>query len=458
MAISEFGPRAIVYHEGSRYLINRVILPIRDDELLTTEAKQCDQCGYLHPISGGPGPDLCDRCGNPLPPPLRPLLRMQNVATKRRDKINCDEEERLRLGYEICTGVRLAEQGGVSIQTTATLSFGEQNLAATDLRPGCHVVADQPWLGATAGTAASTDSCLISNAGSGPRTSRSKTTPKTRCRPAPAVSSPTWKTGATACFSSPCSRSTPINSCLWKAALKNAIQVCYQLEDNELATELLPNRAEPRLLLLYESAEGGAGVLRRLLEDPRAFAQVAKTALEICHFDPDSGEDRGGPDGSGDRCEAACYDCLMHYGNQPVHRRLDRQKIKDVLLLMGQAETQSAPGGHTRSDHLSQLRGLAGSDLECRWLDCLEARNLRLPSHAQHLIESCHTRPDFFYESYQAAIYVDGPPHDFPERARRDVAQTELMEDGGYMVIRFHHQDDWPAIFARYPHIFGRRP
>ena len=36
--------------------------------------------------------------------------------------------------------------------------------------------------------------------------------------------------------------------------------------------------------------------------------------------------------------------------------------------------------------------------------------------------------------------------------------QTEAMEDCGYMVIRFHHQDDWPAIFARYPHIFGRQP
>ncbi len=33
LAISEFGPRAVVYHEGSRYLINRVILPVQDDEL-----------------------------------------------------------------------------------------------------------------------------------------------------------------------------------------------------------------------------------------------------------------------------------------------------------------------------------------------------------------------------------------------------------------------------------------
>ncbi len=98
---------------------------------------------------------------------------------------------------------------------------------------------------------------------------------------------------------------------------------------------------------------------------------------------------------------------------------------------------------------------MAGSELEQQWLDYVETHNLRLPSHAQHLIESCHTKPDFFYDGYQAAIYVDGPPHDFPDRAQRDCTQTEAMEDYGYMVIRFHYTDDWPAIFARYPHIFG---
>ena len=33
LAISEFGPRAIIYHEGSRYLINKAILPVGDDEV-----------------------------------------------------------------------------------------------------------------------------------------------------------------------------------------------------------------------------------------------------------------------------------------------------------------------------------------------------------------------------------------------------------------------------------------
>src|SRR5580700_5641688 len=60
LAISEFGPRAVVYHEGSRYRINRVILPVGENqEIATRKAKQCEVCGYLHPIMAGDGVDLC---------------------------------------------------------------------------------------------------------------------------------------------------------------------------------------------------------------------------------------------------------------------------------------------------------------------------------------------------------------------------------------------------------------
>ena len=65
----------------------------------------------------------------------------------------------------------------------------------------------------------------------------------------------------------------------------------YQLEDGELAAEPLPNADTRRLILLYESSEGGAGILRQLVEDPRALARVAREALQICHFDPNTGED-----------------------------------------------------------------------------------------------------------------------------------------------------------------------
>ena len=97
---------------------------------MTTRAKKCEASGYLHPILHGPGPDVCERCGTKLPREFENLLRLQNVATKRKDKINCDEEERLRLGYEIRTAVRFAERGGKLVQTTAQLLEGGEQLAS----------------------------------------------------------------------------------------------------------------------------------------------------------------------------------------------------------------------------------------------------------------------------------------------------------------------------------------
>jgi hypothetical protein len=38
---------------------------------------------------------------------------MQNVATRRRDRINSDEEERFRIGYELRTTYRFATRDGV---------------------------------------------------------------------------------------------------------------------------------------------------------------------------------------------------------------------------------------------------------------------------------------------------------------------------------------------------------
>jgi hypothetical protein len=45
--------------------------------------------------------------------------------------------------------------------------------------------------------------------------------------------------------------------------------------------------------------------------------------------------------------------------------------------------------------------------------------------------------------------------HDYSERQVRDAAQEEAMEDLGYMVIRFGHQDNWTATLAKYPYVFG---
>ena len=42
-----------------------------------------------------------------------------------------------------------------------------------------------------------------------------------------------------------------------------------------------------------------------------------------------------------------------------------------------------------------------------------------------------------------------------PDQVREDSATTETLIGMGYIVIRFHHEDDWLAIFRRHSDVFG---
>lgn len=466
LAISEFGPRSIIYHEGSRYIINKVNLPVSDtgEGFGLVRAKQCIVCGYLHPITNGDGLDRCERCGSMLDAPMNNLFRLQNVSTKRRDRISSDEEERLRQGFELRTTIRFVNHGGSISARNAEIHYYPQGLhhegqvigkltygnAATlwRINLGWRRRANPQQYGFILDTergywARKEDdqTALEADDPMSPRTMRVV---------------PFVEDHKNCLLFEPNSSLELEQMASLQAALKNAIQVEYQLEDSELAAEPLPSSDERRLILFYESAEGGAGVLRHLVDDPNAFARVAAQALHICHFDPQTGEDLHHAPNAEEDCEAACYDCLMSYSNQPDHRNLDRQIIKDFLWLCSQSTTTSSPKTITRAEHYQNLLNLCQSDLEREWLEFIEQGNYHLPTNAQLLIEDCHTRPDFYYEREHAAIYVDGPHHIYPERRERDTNKSECLEDLGYTIIRFGVKDNWDSIVTKYKTVFGK--
>ena len=144
------------------------------------------------------------------------------------------------------------------------------------------------------------------------------------------------------------------------------------MEPSELAVESLPNSSNRKVLSFYEAAEGGAGVLRQVVTDPNAVSKIARVALELCHYNPDTGEDLGPNVRNGEGCEAACYDCLLDYGNQRDHRELDRSLIKDVLLSLSKSQVSMNAGVLSRESHVSKLYEMCDSKLEKKWLKLVE--------------------------------------------------------------------------------------
>jgi ATP-dependent helicase YprA (DUF1998 family) len=464
LAISEFGPRNFIYHEGSRYIINRVILPVSDAtdatngrQAITVHAKICTRCGYLHKVGdGGDGPDLCEHCRAPLGPPMKQLFRLENVTTKRRDRISSDEEERQRQGYDLQSAVRFADaRGQVSVQTATVEHDGEKLLTLTYGHAATIWRINKGWRrrkedselgfvldierGYWAKDAKASDDDDAPDPMS-PRTARVV---------------PFVEDRKNCLLVEPANALPPERMASLQAALKSAIQVAFQLEDNELAAEPLPSADERRFILLYESSEGGAGVLRRLVDEPTALATVARKALEICHFDSDAGVDVGGAPGAKEKCEAACYDCLMSYRNQLEHKLLDRQEIVGLLLLLTRSTVSTSPVAQTREEQHDRLKRLAASGLERQWLKLVFDRGHKLPTDAAKLFERAGTRPDFVYEADHLVIYIDGPVHQYKDRAERDVQQQAAMEDLGFVVLRFGAEDDWAALIRKYPSVFG---
>jgi very-short-patch-repair endonuclease len=455
LAISEFAPRAIVYHEGSRYVINRSILAVRDDSsgILTTSVKQCERCGYLHPQDHSGSQDVCTQCNTKLPPPLKHLFRLQNVSTRRRDKINSDEEERQRQGYEIRTGVRFSpRQDGKLASFTAHVQSGEEQLAK--LTYGQAATLWRINLGPTRRKKKEVQGFVLdSERGYWGKEEESASDPDDpmsarNIRVIPYVED----TRNCLLFRSLLPLDQQQMTSL-RAALKSAIQVRYQLEDNELAAEPLPSADDCRLLLFYEATEGGAGVLRQLIDVPTAVAQVAREALHLCHFDPETGEDLRKAPRSLEECEAACYHCLMTYANQREHRLLDRQSIREYLqaLAMGKTSLQ-LPAMILGEQQHDQLLGQAESEIEQIWLQELKHRGLFLPTLAHELVGKCQAKPDFFYQDASLAIYVDG---DEKTRLERDAALAVKLENEGYMVLRFGEREKWDELFQEYQDLFG---
>jgi hypothetical protein len=440
IGLVEFGPGNSLYHEGRKHRIASVVVPAGGIEARLTRAKLCNCCGYVHPRDEA-DVDLCVHCGTRLDGATsqypQSLFRQPTVRAQRWTRITSEEEERVREGYLTTTHFRT---GGAAIRERRVLiepDTGNPILSALYLPQAQLWRINHGWrksseqvgfiIDSTTGRWRSRDDADDANngdSGGGGLVTGIR---------------PFVTDNRNLLLLQPLSEAASDEGFLRSLAyaLRRALQIEYQVEEREVAVELI-GREENENLLFWEAAEGGIGVWERLIAEPREFRKLAARALEILHFDPSSGQALSDWE---ERCTVACYDCLLSYSNQPDHRYLDRHKVRDFLFALSRSEIGPTADGPSYNEHYRRLSGLIdpASSFERSFLEYLYKNGLRLPDHAQHTpADGITVQPDFYYERNGipgVCIFIDGPHHDEPAQAEHDRTVREALKDQGFRVV-----------------------
>ncbi len=472
LGLSEFGPRSIIYHEGSTYRVRKAILTVADAESVSTSAKLttrrarlCPACGYGH-FDAEVDLELCVNCGARLDggtPTLMDLHRIDQVSTKRADRITSDEEERQRQGYEVITTLRFAESEGRRRFTPVEFAERGEALLCASYGPAATV-----WRINLGWRRRKNKSIFGFNidVASG-EWSRDEQAPDDAMDDAPNAKTvqriiPFVEDRRNVLVVRPAVRLDADAITTLAYALKRGVEGVFQLEESELAAEPLPDRESRNAILFYEAAEGGAGVLSRLSADADAMRRVAIRALEVTHWRSRSGlwADAADLDDADPDCEAGCYRCLLSYGNQPEHARIDRRgdAVRNLLCRLARCDAVAGrPTGGAAEDAFEALLRQCGSGLERAWLETARDGGFRLPERAQPLLAEFSVRPDFSYDEVKALVFVDGPHHNGDAAKAVDDAKRRALRDAGYKVVAFaEDRTGWPGVFAKFPFVFGK--
>ncbi|MFF2303165.1 protein kinase [Streptomyces sp. NPDC058128] len=476
LAIREFGPGSLIYHEGARYQVTRIQLPPDSSgDLATTASRRCDRCGYHHDPEERA--DRCEMCDEPLGSATYGLLHLHTVYTTRRERISSDEEERRRAGFRLETSYRFQDHGtrkgrqdaqvsDTTGERIAVVSYGDSATvritntgrvrAKKDEPAGYWLdLADGRWMNDRDAAEASGDSSELPvvDPDGNERRSKKRVLPFVEDRRnilVVTLDEPLYE---------------PVALSLMYA-LERGIEAAYELEDSELSAELLPPDDGPRDRILFtEAAEGGAGVLRRLQSEPGGLAKAAERALEICHFDKD-GTDLAHP-GSARPCALGCYDCLLTYGNQIAHAHINRHAVKELLLRLASSTAEREKRGESRTEQFHRLLEQTDTPLtpveaavgeaiaQDNLLTWLKAKGLNLPDEGETLITEANAQADYVYRlgNLDIAVFVDLPGTE--PTALRDEDAEERLLDARWDVVRFPHGTDWDTVVAAHPRIFG---
>ncbi|MBL8966506.1 MAG: DEAD/DEAH box helicase [Spirochaetaceae bacterium] len=452
VALREYGPENIVYHNGQKYRVSGILLP--NGSLNLHAAQVAKNSGYflldreidtanVDPFTGAPLADPSTRIeyggtdGS--------LVEMTESKGTPIERISCDEEDRTQEGYEVKTYFAYPKGTDRLLSQTLRNENGEE-LLRLRFMPACTIVSvNECWrLGDKSGFWIDTRTGWW-------KRKRPEAKPGDAGQRAPdayrKVRTFTNET-ADAVYLEPL-RALNLDSdgrITLQYALLRAVAEYYQAEESEIGATLIGDDGSPNILL-YENAEGSLGVLSQLVADPEAVSRVAAKAWDLCGFDGETSAVK------------ASYDDLLTYYNQRDHARIDRFLIRNALELLrsfrGEVRRPDDSGDYESryADLLAKIDPNAPT--ERYFLGELKKRGLALPDAVQVAVDGVYVRPDFAYGK-RTAVFCDGTPHDRDGVAAADEEKRKLLKKHGWQVLVWRYDEDIGAWFAKRPDIFKK--
>lgn len=453
LALAEFGPRSLVYHEGRAFRVVRALLSLGhrgsttpETRLPTKAVRICRTCGAGH---FGDELSMCRACGATLGDAeiVGNVFRIENVATLPAERITANDEDRKRQGFELQTTFEWASRDQ-EVDVRSAIARDEQSeivhlaygagATITRLNKGLRRRADKKVLGFQIDP--------VSGYWAKNQADEEETED-------PTVSPRQWivpgvQDRKNALLFRPLEAGlSNVTVATLQHALLRGIEAVFQLEEGEMLAEAMPARDLRKGFLLYEAAEGGAGVLTRLVGEENSLATVARRALQVMHLAVDEGplplDSSALLDQPGTACVAGCYRCLLSYYNQPDHEVLNRQDpvARELLLRLARGQVVREEKGLSQSFSAVDT----GGSRESLWH--AEATRRGIPGPDAKPVLAGEKAVDFVWRKHYVAALID---------AANQSATVQELEELGFDVVSFDDPGSWPVAFAKLAAALGQ--
>lgn len=450
VALNEFGPRNVIYHDGAKYRVDRMILT--DAELKLEKGKICPKTGYF----------LYDKqYGYEVDPIINEtlqldtkkhvhttLIEMAETRAYELQRITCQEEERTKKGYDIQT--YFAMDGGFENITEGIVSVANEKLLHIHYLPACRIFKlNLKWR-------ASGEYGFTINLNTGYWQSKKQKEEKNESGDSDCIKDVKLFTSdtANALYIQPIKSlglgggSNGVITLMF--AFKRAIENYFQVESSEIGATVMGHEEAPNILI-YEAAEGSLGVLSQIMDNPSLYKTIMTEAYKVCFFKNDV-EEVG-------EVLPATYDDLLSYYNQYYHQQIDRNLIREALRNLRESSveilTNKSFGSYDEQYQFLQASRDQNSSTEDKFLRYLYHKGLKLPDIAQPRIENMYVRPDFLYKP-NICIFCDGTPHDENCIMEDDTEKRNALKNAGYQVLVWYYKDSLDEFVAKRPDIFKK--